>query len=91
MLRSLTRWSQALLRREQADHVRRVLADLPADAAWLLVTKYVDGESIAALATRTGAGLETVRSKLARARRLFRQALSRAPRPVEAMRKASDD
>jgi RNA polymerase sigma-70 factor (ECF subfamily) len=68
-----------LLRREQAEHVRRVLADMPADYAWLLVAKYVDDEPIAAIAAALAANAEAVRSKLARARRLFRQAISTQP------------
>ena len=67
----------ALLRREQAEHVRRVLAEMPADYAWLLVAKYVDERPIAAIVGELSAGSEAVRSKLARARRLFRTAMSR--------------
>jgi RNA polymerase sigma-70 factor (ECF subfamily) len=66
-----------LLRRERAEHVRRVLADMPAEYAWLLVAKYVDDRPIAAIITETAAGAEAVRSKLARARRLFRNAMTR--------------
>ena len=66
-----------LLRREQAEHVRRTLAEMPSDYAWLLVAKYVDDRPIAAISAELAAGAEAVRSKLARARRLFRTALSR--------------
>jgi RNA polymerase sigma-70 factor (ECF subfamily) len=68
---------QALLRCEQAEHVRRVLAEMPADYAWLLVSKYVEERPIAAIVQELSAGTEAVRSKLARARRLFRTAMSR--------------
>ncbi len=68
---------QALMRCEQAEHVRRVLAEMPADYAWLLVAKYVDERSIGAIVDELSAGAEAVRSKLARARRLFRTAMSR--------------
>jgi RNA polymerase sigma-70 factor (ECF subfamily) len=67
----------ALLRTEQAAHVRRVLAEMPADYAWLLVAKYVEDRPIASLCTELAAGAEAVRSKLARARRLFRNAMTR--------------
>jgi RNA polymerase sigma-70 factor, ECF subfamily len=66
-----------LHQRERAEHVRRVLAEMPADYAWLLVQKYVDDRPIAALTGDLAAGAEAVRSKLARARRLFRTAMSR--------------
>ena len=66
-----------LLRRERADQVRLILADMPAEHAWLLTAKYVDGAPIAAISQQLGVGEEAVRSKLARARRLFRQAISR--------------
>ncbi len=68
---------EALLRGERAAHVRRVLAELPAEYAWLLVAKYVDDRSIAAIVAETTVGAEAVRSKLARARRMFRNAMTR--------------
>jgi RNA polymerase sigma-70 factor (ECF subfamily) len=67
----------ALARREQAERVRRILADLPAEASWLLVAKYVEDRPIAELSAELATGAEAVRSKLARARRLFRNAVSR--------------
>lgn len=69
--------AEALLRDERAAHVRRVLAGMPAEYAWLLVAKYVDDRPIAALVAETATGAEAVRSKLARARRLFRNAMTR--------------
>ena len=69
--------SQGLQRRERAEHVRRVLAEMPAEYAWLLVQKYVDDRPVAALVDELAAGAEAVKSKLARARRLFRTAMSR--------------
>jgi RNA polymerase sigma-70 factor, ECF subfamily len=66
-----------LLRVERAEHVRRVLSEMPSEYAWLLVAKYVDDRPIAAMAAETAAGTEAVRSKLARARRLFRNAMTR--------------
>jgi RNA polymerase sigma-70 factor (ECF subfamily) len=66
-----------LQRCEQAEHVRRVLAEMPAESSWLLIQKYVDNRPIAALSGELAAGAEAVKSKLARARRLFRTAMSR--------------
>ncbi len=66
-----------MLRREASEQVRRVLAEMPAESAWLLVAKYVDERPIAALVAEMNAGAEAVRSKLARARRLFRTAMTR--------------
>ena len=63
--------------RSRREHVRRVLAEMPAEYAWLLVAKYVDDRPIAAIVAETAAGAEAVRSKLARARRLFRNAMTR--------------
>lgn len=67
----------ALAAAEQAHQIRQTLADMPTEYAWLLVAKYVDDRPIAALATEMAAGAEAVRSKLARARRLFRNAMTR--------------
>jgi RNA polymerase sigma-70 factor, ECF subfamily len=67
----------ALAAAERAAQVRRTLADMPAEYAWLLVAKYVDDRPVAALASELAAGAEAVRSKLARARRLFRNAMTR--------------
>jgi RNA polymerase sigma-70 factor (ECF subfamily) len=64
------------LQRETAEQVRRVLAEMPSDYAWLLAAKYIDERPIAALADELSAGPEAVRSKLARARRLFRSAMT---------------
>ena len=87
---------QELQRREQAERIRQALANMPADYAWLLVAKYVDEQSIDAMSTQLNAGAEAVRSKLARARRLFRQSLGRPPRAVavvsnEPVRKDPDE
>lgn len=58
---------------ELGDLVRGVLAELHADDALLLVGKYVDGQSLEELAAQTQRSVEAVKSKLARARREFRQ------------------
>ena len=69
-----------LARQEQSEHVRQALAELPAEHAWLLVAKYADGRSIAALSDELSSSPEAVKSKLARARRLFRQTMGRQSR-----------
>lgn len=57
-----------------ADVVRSVLAQIPADYAALLTAKYIDDQSLDALAHQVGGGIsvEAIKSKLARARREFR-------------------
>lgn len=57
---------------ETVELVRRVLAELNADHAALLIAKYTDGNSLAELLEQFGGTLEGVRSKLARARQCFR-------------------
>lgn len=59
-------------RRELADLVRGVLAELPVETAALLVGKYVDQRSLAELANELGGSLDAIKSRLARARRDFR-------------------
>lgn len=62
-----------LLTDDTIDGVRRVLAELPSDYAACLVAKYCDGESVEQMVLRFGGSTESVRSKLARARREFRR------------------
>jgi RNA polymerase sigma-70 factor (ECF subfamily) len=65
-----------------ADLVRAVLAELPPDYAALLAAKYLDERSLEDIALETGSSAEAIKSKLARARREFRQkyeTLTRAP------------
>lgn len=69
-----------LERQEHSQQVRQALAELPAEHAWLLVAKYADGRSIAALSEELSSTTEAVKSKLARARRLFRQTMGRQSR-----------
>jgi RNA polymerase sigma-70 factor (ECF subfamily) len=60
-------------RLELGDLVRGVLAELTADDAVLLLGKYADELSLEQLAEQSGRSVEAVKSKLARARREFRQ------------------
>jgi len=62
-----------LLTDDSVEQVRQILVDLPADYASYLVAKYNDGLSIEEMVARFDGTAESVRSKLARARREFRK------------------
>lgn len=69
----------ALLERvESVELVRRVLAELPVEATSLLTGKYCDDLSIKELGELLGGSTEAVRSRLARARKEFRERYERA-------------
>ena len=71
-------------RRELADLVRGVLAEMSSDYAALLAAKYLDERSLEEIAMETDNSVEAVKSKLARARREFRtkfEHLTREPTP----------
>jgi RNA polymerase sigma-70 factor (ECF subfamily) len=71
-------------RRELADLVRLVLAELTAEYAAILTGKYLDEQTLEELAVVWGCTAEAMKSKLARARREFRakfERLSREPTP----------
>ena len=73
--------TEASLRLEQietAQIVRRVLAEMPPDAAAILQGKYCDDHSVAELVERLGGTTEGIRSKLARARRDFQRRYEQA-------------
>jgi RNA polymerase sigma factor (sigma-70 family) len=69
-----------LQRRELVDLVRFVLAELPPDYAVLLTAKYQDEQSLEELVSRQGGTIESVKSKLARARREFKTKFERLSR-----------
>jgi RNA polymerase sigma-70 factor (ECF subfamily) len=58
---------------EMATLVRAALADLPGDYGSLLAARYLDETSVEELANREQCSASAVRSKLARARRAFRE------------------
>jgi RNA polymerase sigma-70 factor (ECF subfamily) len=62
---------------ETAAAVRQVLGGLPADYETVLVGKYQDGLSLEDLAQAENCTVDAVSSKLARARRAFREAFER--------------
>ena len=63
----------ALAAAEQAEAVRDVLAELPKDYRSLLVAKYCDDASVEVIARAEDSSAGAIRSKLARARRAFRE------------------
>ena len=69
---------EVLASAETAGLVRAALAQLPEDYHTLLTAKYCDGASVAQIAAAHDSSTEAVRSKLARARRAFREAFARA-------------
>jgi RNA polymerase sigma-70 factor (ECF subfamily) len=68
---------------ETAAAVRQVLAELPLDYEMLLVGKYMDGLSLEELAEDDDSTAVAVSSKLARARRAFREAFEKLVGPPE--------
>jgi RNA polymerase sigma-70 factor (ECF subfamily) len=68
---------------ETAAAVRQVLDELPVDYETLLVGKYMDGLSLEELAEDDDSTASAISSKLARARRAFREAFERLVGPPE--------
>jgi len=68
---------------ETAAAVRQVLDALPVDYETLLVGKYMDGLSLEELAEEEDATSSAISSKLARARRAFREAFEKLVGPPE--------
>jgi RNA polymerase sigma-70 factor (ECF subfamily) len=62
------------VRREEAEQVARVLAELPEHYEAVLRAKYLDGASMADIAHERGESVKAVESLLSRAREAFRQA-----------------
>jgi RNA polymerase sigma-70 factor (ECF subfamily) len=79
-LDSVAPLEEAWERRELADLVRGILAELPAEHAALLTAKYIDDGSLEDLAARFGTTVEAAKSKLARARKEFRNKFERLTR-----------
>jgi RNA polymerase sigma-70 factor (ECF subfamily) len=67
---------------ETAAAVRQVLAELPLDYETLLVGKYLDGLSLEELAEDDDSTASAISSKLARARRAFREAYEKLTTPT---------
>lgn len=62
---------------ELAAIVRTALTEIPCDYESLLTAKYLDGDSVEQIATREASTAVAVRSKLARARKVFRRTFRR--------------
>jgi RNA polymerase sigma-70 factor (ECF subfamily) len=78
-----------LLQSETVDLVRSLLAEMNSDAVSLLLGKYLDGHSVLDLVNLMGGTEESLRSRLARARKDFRSRYERAikhERPAETPR-----
>lgn len=69
--------SDWLERAELAELVRGVMAKLPSDYAALLAAKYIEDMTLDELARHWGLSVEAIKSKLARARREFREKAGR--------------
>ena len=67
----------ALAAAEQAEAVRDVLAELPEDYSSLLVAKYCDNATAKEIAKAEDTSAGAIRSKLARARRAFREVFAK--------------
>lgn len=67
-------------RRELAEIVRWLLAEMSPEYAGLLTGKYLDELSLEALSQQWGGSVEAIKSKLARARREFREQFERVTR-----------
>jgi RNA polymerase sigma-70 factor (ECF subfamily) len=63
----------ALQRREEGEKVARALAALPDHYEAVLRAKYLDGQSVAAIAAERGESVKAVESLLTRARQAFRE------------------
>lgn len=68
----------ALERVETNECVRNLLAEMPADHVALLTAKYLDESTVAQIVESLGGTIESVRSRLARARRDLRERYERA-------------
>ncbi len=64
---------------ERAERVAAALAELPDHYERALRAKYLDGETVAEIAARTGESAKAVESQLTRARQAFREAYERTP------------
>ena len=68
---------EVLAQVETTQQVRVVLAEMSAEYATVLTAKYLDGLSVAEIVEAYGGTTESVRSRLARARREFRERYER--------------
>ncbi len=72
--------AEVLESRELAELVRHTLRELPAEHQMLLTARYIDGAAIEQIADEVHGSRVAVRSKLARARKAFRDVFTRLAR-----------
>lgn len=72
-----------LIQQETIIAVRHILADMPADYVTVLTAKYAEGLTANEISRQLGQDSETVRSRLARARKYFRQRYEVLTKPVQ--------
>ena len=68
---------EQLFRGETVDAVRSVLADMTGDHVAVLMAKYVDRQSVATIVEQLGGTIESIRSRLSRARSDFKERFER--------------
>ncbi len=68
---------EVLAAAELATLVRATLTEMPQEYEAVLTAKYLDGESVERIASQQHSTVTAVRSRLARARQMFRQMLLR--------------
>jgi RNA polymerase sigma-70 factor, ECF subfamily len=66
-------------RREEAERIAVALANLPAHYEAVLRAKYLDQESVAAIAAAQGESIKAIESMLTRARQALREMFSGEP------------
>ena len=69
--------AEAMARMETVMSIRHLLSQMDADHVTLLSAKYIDGLSVAQIVQQVGGTTESVRSRLARAKRDFRERYQR--------------
>jgi len=72
-----------LIQRENVIAVRLILADMSADYVTVLTAMYAEGMTTTEISEQLGQNTEAVRSRLARARRDFRQRYESLEQPVQ--------
>lgn len=79
-------WEELFERRQVAEQVRQVLAEISVDYARLLSAKYLENRSLEALAAQAGVSTDAVKMKLLRAREEFRAKFKRLARGESSVR-----
>ncbi len=80
---------EVLESRELAELVRYTLEELPAEYQVLLMAKYIDGAAVEQIADQVKGSRVAVRSKLARARKAFREVFTRLTHRASGMQEVA--